>query len=285
MTTLVTGASGLTGSEIVARLQERGTEVIAIVRDPARAGLVPKGVATAVADCADATAMSPLLERADTLVHVAGILLGPRLAAMSALAAPARVVVVSSAAVGSRHRRSAALYRQGEDAIRAVRADTLFVRPTMIYGSVRDRNVHHAVDFARRFRFLPIFGDGTGLVQPIHFEDLAAAAVELARGDASGLVDAGGATPISLRDAAVAILNALGLAHRIIRVPMTAAMAAARIVDLAARSRSLERLERMTEPRTADNSRLVELVRARPRDFRMGVRDQVERMRRERRRS
>lgn len=283
MTVLVTGASGLTGAEIVRRLLAQGSSVVAVVRDPARAHLVPTGARIAVADCADPEAMHPLLAAAGAIVHVAGVVFGQALARAAGLGAPPRLVVISSAGVLSRHRAAAALYQAGEDAIRAVRPDALVVRPTMIYGSARDRNVHHVIRFARRLRFLPVPGDGSGLIQPIHFEDLAPAVVTLLGTTATGIVEAGGAEPLPLREAASAILRALGLPERLIHVPMGPALRVAQVVDLAVGSHSAERLRRMTELRTADNSRLVQLSGTRPRDFRTGVRDQVQRMAREER--
>ena len=186
-----------------------------------------------------------------------------------------RVVAVSSAAVSSRSRASAAMYRAGEEALVALHPGVVFVRPTMIYGSPRDRNVHHAIDFARRFRFLPLVGDGAARIQPIHFRDLAAAVAELVASDASGVVHAGGAAPITLRAAAGAIFDALGREQRIVRVPYRLARAAAAVGERVTRRRIGERVDRMLEERTVDNARLLALTSVRPRDFPAGVRDQV----------
>ena len=51
------------------------------------------------------------------------------------------------------------------------------LRPTMIYGSDRDRNMWRLIRFMRYSPIVPIFGDGTSLQQPIYVDDVAQAIV------------------------------------------------------------------------------------------------------------
>jgi len=51
------------------------------------------------------------------------------------------------------------------------------LRPTLIYGSERDRNISAIAGFIRRFGFFPLASPGTGLRQPVHADDLAVAAL------------------------------------------------------------------------------------------------------------
>lgn len=273
MRIVVTGASGLTGGEVVRELARRGHEVIGVIRRPVAAG-VP-GAEVVLADCADGSTMAPLLSRCDAFVHIAGIHLGRALAGVPELRRPGSVVVVSTAGIYSAHRRSAELYGRNEEAVRSARPDAVVLRPTMIYGSEHDRNIHHVIAFARRFRFLPLVGRGEALVQPIHYQDLAEAIVSLVGTAATGTLDAGGAEPLSVRSAALAVLAAVGLPPRVIRIPARLAYVAARAMDVVSLGRWSERVARMSEDRTVDNSRLLAFTGVRPRDFPRGVRDQV----------
>lgn len=249
-------------------LRAAGHDVLAVARR------APSGARDIVAlDCADPLAFAPLLRDRDVLVHGAGISLGPAVAQALAAVPIARVVAVSSAAVASRARASASVYRAGEDAL--LGPTTLLIRPTMIYGSRRDRNVHHAIDFARRYRFLPLVGRGAARIQPIHYRDLAAAIAELVTGPATGIVHAGGAAPVTLDDAAAAIFDALGQARRTLRVPYRLARTSAAVAERVLHRRFVERVDRMLEERTVDNTRLLEITTVPPRDFESGVRDQV----------
>lgn len=270
MRLVVTGAAGLTGGAVARQLAERGHEVTGIVR---REGQRSGGGATAHADVADAGAIRPLLEAADACIHVAGIQLGESLAAAGA--GSRRLVVVSSAGIYSRHGASPAIYDRHESALRARAASCVVVRPTMIYGSSRDRNVHHVLAFARRYRFLPLVGGGGSLIQPIHYLDLAEALVRLVEGDATGIVDAGGGSAITIREAALCIFRAIGVKPRLVPVPLAPALGFARIVDAVRRSRWSERLERLAEDRSVDNARLIALTGRVPRDLPTGLRGMV----------
>jgi nucleoside-diphosphate-sugar epimerase len=272
---LVTGAGGLTGSEVVARLAERA-EVVAVVRSR-RPAAHPR-VKVVQADCTDPTSMNPLIAECDIMVHVAGIRLGHALAKTN-IGAIRRLVVVSSAGVYSRSRAAAVDYLAGEAALLAVRPEITIVRPTMVYGSERDRNVHHVIALADRIRMLPLIGGGSAWLQPIHYEDLARAVANLALSEGSGVVNAAGAERISISAAAYAILLGLGLRPRLLELPATPFLVAGRVVDRVFGTRFRERVERLREDRSADISPFVGLTGVSPRSFDVGVRDEIRRLR------
>jgi uncharacterized protein YbjT (DUF2867 family) len=231
MNVLVTGAAGLTGGAIVRALMERGVRVLALVRRDDQRTSLPDAVDVAIGDCADPTLMEPIVGSCEALIHVAGIQLGVDLAKIRSLRTLRSVVVVSSAGIYSRHQVSVSVYRAGEEALRAANPHVAIIRPTMVYGSIRDRNVHHVIGLAYRYSVLPLVGDGAARIQPIHFLDLAAATAALI--DVSGpvTVDAGGEASVSLREAGEAIFRCLGRPTRFVRVPYVVALSAARAVD------------------------------------------------------
>lgn len=51
------------------------------------------------------------------------------------------------------------------------------LRPTLIYGDGKDKNITQIARFCRRFGFFPMMGKGTGLRQPIHCADVAEASL------------------------------------------------------------------------------------------------------------
>lgn len=50
----------------------------------------------------------------------------------------------------------------------------IILRPTLIYGLGRDKNISEIARFIRRFGFFPLIGKATGLRQPVHARDVAA---------------------------------------------------------------------------------------------------------------
>lgn len=276
MRVAVTGAAGLTGAAVVRGLRDRGDEVVAIVR---RASLLTTGGGSALADCLDVDAMARAVRGCDALIHVAGIHLGHAIARIPTLKTVSVVLAVSTAGIYSRHRRSVATYRDNEAAVMAARPDSIIVRPTMIYGSGRDRNVSKVIRFIDRYGFLPVVGGGLARIQPIHFEDLAANIVGLLRFNAPGTFDAGGPEPISQRDAARVIFDATGRTPRFIPVPRWVAFAGARGIDALGGRRWVERVSRMEEERVVDIGPIFALTGVQPRDFASGVRAEVAEMR------
>ena len=51
----------------------------------------------------------------------------------------------------------------------------VILRPTLIYGQGRDKNITEIARFIRRFKFFPFFGCARGLRQPVHRDDVAMA--------------------------------------------------------------------------------------------------------------
>ncbi len=91
----------------------------------------------------------------------------------------------------AQERDVAARLRQGEqvvlDTASARDAGATILRPTLIYGFARDRTLTRSVDLAKRWNTFVLPRGATGLRQPVHAHDLAAAAFavsgsEVARG-------------------------------------------------------------------------------------------------------
>ena len=73
MRILVTGGAGFIGRAVVARLADRGDEVTALVRDPARAGFLARdGVTLVASDLSDPAALRDTVAGADAVIHAAG---------------------------------------------------------------------------------------------------------------------------------------------------------------------------------------------------------------------
>lgn len=68
---IVTGATGTIGKDVVRQLSERGADVVAVVRDPAKAdALVKSGVKVASATFEDAASLRAAFAGADTVVSI-----------------------------------------------------------------------------------------------------------------------------------------------------------------------------------------------------------------------
>ena len=96
------------------------------------------------------------------------------------------------------------------------------LRPTLIYGLGRDKNISEIAHFVRRFGFFPVFGSAKGLRQPLHVEDLAEACL-LALGSTetkNRSYDISGGETLTYRDMVRRIFVALDRTPRLITIPL-----------------------------------------------------------------
>jgi nucleoside-diphosphate-sugar epimerase len=240
----VAGATNQIGRFLLPQLLAAGHRVVAVSRHPPdpkttknagcpettsgvdwlaadlRAGL-PVGLADGRGNCPD------------TWIHAAHLGLLPPLVPSLARLGVGRIVAFGSTSrygkLGSadpgERALVAGLVRAEEDLMRACDAEgvawTLF-RPTMIYGCGMDKNIAVIARFIDRFGFFPLAGEGSGLRQPVHADDLAWACVAVldcaaSHGRAYNL--SGGQT-LAYRQMVERVFLARGRKPRILRLPM-----------------------------------------------------------------
>jgi nucleoside-diphosphate-sugar epimerase len=89
-----------------------------------------------------------------------------------------RAIFVSTTAIFTQlNARSKTVRLAAELAIQTSGLKYTVLRPTMIYGSPRDRNMWRLIRFMRYSPVIPVFGDGNYLQQPIYVGDVAQALV------------------------------------------------------------------------------------------------------------
>lgn len=204
---LVTGGSSPLGDLLIPRLVAEH-DVIAIARsDEAAQGLSRKGIEVVRYDLEQSG--PPPVPRVSAVVHAAGIGLAAALAPLLLATAPRRLVIVSSASatVPDHPRRDEVM--AGERLLLAAAPEVVILRPTMIYGSWRDRNVRR---LWRRLHGLPVIPRvrGGGLLQPVLADDVAEALAEALRAQRPGVLTVGGPTPVRFNDLLRGLASAMG---------------------------------------------------------------------------
>ena len=98
----------------------------------------------------------------------------------------------------------------------------VILRPTLIYGLGLDKNLTQIARFIRWFGFFPLLGHANGLRQPIHADDVAAAArAALGSAAATGRAyNISGGEVLSYRDMVSRVFEAQGRRPRFVRVPL-----------------------------------------------------------------
>ncbi|HNC07655.1 MAG TPA: NAD(P)H-binding protein, partial [Anaerolineales bacterium] len=139
-------------------------------------------------DLADAESFTAALRGVDVLVNIASLGFGHAESIVRAAkeAGVKRGIFISTTAIftqlnaGSKSIRLAA-----EEAIQASGLEYTILRPTMIYGSPRDRNMWRLIRLLKIIPIIPIFGDGESLQQPIFVDDVAQAVLLALQNDAT----------------------------------------------------------------------------------------------------
>ena len=189
MKVLVTGATGFTGSRLIPLLLQNGFQVRALTRPTSdRTPLSALTVEWVTGDLSDAQALTVALRDVDALVNIASLGFGHayNIIASAKAAGVKRGIFISTTAIftqlnaGSKSVRLAA-----EEAVQASGLDYTILRPTMIYGSPRDRNMWRLIRLLKVTPVMPIFGDGESLQQPIFVDDVAQAVLLALQNDAT----------------------------------------------------------------------------------------------------
>lgn len=176
---LVTGGTSSPGMRLLDLLREAGETVHAIVRsDVADAAVRERGASPVRLDFASGS--RPPAGTADVLIHLAGV---SHAAAADRLArtwgCDAAVCVSSASATVVGH-PLAERVRAWEGELLDSSVQWRIVRPTMIFGSERDRNLRWLTRLLHRLPACPRFTGG-GLIQPVFVDDVVAAIWEAAR--------------------------------------------------------------------------------------------------------
>ncbi len=264
---LLLGASGQIGRCLLRRLAAAGRPVIAVCRRPLPA-LAPEAewLAHDLAQPLDLGDRRPV-----AAIHVTGAWLLPSHLPALAAAGVERLVCFSSTSALAKARSSSnaerKVARRLSEAEAAVAASALawtVLRPALVYGLGLDRNVSAAARFIRRWRWFPLAGPGAGLRQPVHADDLAAAAMALIGAEATigGRFNLGGGETLSYRAMIERIFRVLDLPPRLVRFPLLAFLPG-RIGAMAAR---------MEQDLIFDRGELWPQLDLRPRTFLAGGR-------------
>lgn len=177
MKLLVTGATGFTGSHLVPALLESGHEVRCLVRPSSNRSRLPAGAMEIITgDLADTETLARALRGVQALVNLASLGFGhaPGIVAAAVKAGVRRAVFLSTTAIFTQlDAKSRAVRVSAEETIRQSGIGFTILRPTMIYGSARDRNMCRLIRYLKRWPLIPVVGSGKGLQQPVHVADVA----------------------------------------------------------------------------------------------------------------
>ena len=230
MKVFLTGATGFTGGHVLAALRRDGVEVRCLVRSKDKAAeIAASDAAVEMGDLGDVERLTSALRGCDTLINVASIGFGhaPGILRAAEAAGVDRAVFISTTAIFTQlNARSKVMRTAAERAIQESRLGWTIIRPTMIYGTARDRNIARLIRFVRRSPVIPVFGSGEFLMQPIYVADLADVIVKAAASSQAIGRDynVSGREPLTYNELIRTIARLLGRRVRLLHLPHRAAV-------------------------------------------------------------
>jgi uncharacterized protein YbjT (DUF2867 family) len=252
MSGLVTifGGSGFVGRYVARRMAQAGWRVRVAVRRPNEAIFVrtygvPGQVEPIACNIRDDASVAQALAGADAAVNCVGILAeaganrfeavhaegAGRIARAAAAAGVGRLVHVS--AIGADPGSPSAYARSkaaGEAAVRAAFPGAVILRPSIIFGP-EDQFFNRFAAMTRTSPVLPVVG-GTTRFQPVHVDDVAAAAERAIRTDvAPGVYELGGPETLSFADLMRRMLAEIRRRRIVLDLPFWVARPIATVLD------------------------------------------------------
>ena len=275
----VLGANSLVGGCLLPLLREAGWRVGAFSRQTVESGA---GVAWR---------RLPLTEGVENIPHwisVAPIWVLPDYLAMIEASGARRLVTLSSTSqfrkVGSGDTADIAIAAKLIDGEARVQAwaescgvEWVILRPTLIYGLGRDKNISEITRLIRLFRFFPVLGRAQGLRQPIHAEDVAAACVSAleAPDAANRAYNISGGDTLTYREMVARVFHALSRRPRLLAVPLWVFRLVLAVLRLLPRYRqwSPAMVERMNLDFVFDHTNATRDLKFIPRPFQLTPED------------
>jgi nucleoside-diphosphate-sugar epimerase len=278
----VTGASSQLGIFLLPRLRSAGYRVVAVSRNAPRrpapvdenlvwvqpdlltAGALAGGVAgppSHFVSCGPLDAAREVVSRQPTLQRVVAF---SSSSILSKMGSPDRGERGAMAVMSQQEAGLAEICRQRE-------LPLLLLRPTLIYGCGRDRNVSLLAGLARRFGVIPLAGAAGGLRQPVHADDLAELALLALSADRPLTMTSaacGGGT-LSYRTMSERVGAAVPGKVRLVTLPAGLMAAAVRLLALFPRWRGLsaEMVRRQNRDLVFDDSAIRQALHWSPRPF------------------
>jgi nucleoside-diphosphate-sugar epimerase len=262
------GGTGFLGSFVAARLADRTLAVLA--RSSSDISVLPRHVQVVRGELGD-----PLpLEGVNALVYCASMGFGhvPPLINQLESARIERVLFVSTTAIFTTLPSTSLDVRlAAEAAVSQSALDWTILRPTMIYGTARDRNISRLLRILKRSPVFPVCGNG--LWQPIYVHDLADAVVNALDNSRTSrkTYNVAGAVPLRFADLVRVAAAALSKRVRLLSVPLSAAVIAARLTHAV----TPEQIRRLAEDKAFDYTPAARDFGFAPRSFEDGVRREV----------
>jgi nucleoside-diphosphate-sugar epimerase len=157
---LLTGATGFLGGFVLKELVEKGYEVTCLVRKTSNIDMMKKlNINYVYGELDDYKSICEALKGKEALINIASLGFGhaPNIVNACEEMNVKRAIFISTTGIFTKlNPDSKAIRLEAERLIKESSLDFTIIRPTMIYGTPKDRNMWRLVRYLRRLSIIPV---------------------------------------------------------------------------------------------------------------------------------
>ena len=238
-----------------------------------------------IGDLEDVNYLQELCCKGNTLVHIAGIQKSFKIVKVAVDSGIKRLILVHTTGIYSKYKAAGEEYRQIEAKIQTMiqgkDISLTILRPTMIYGNLRDGNLSIFIKMVDKLHYFPVVDHATYQLQPVWCGDLGRAYYQvLMHPETTKNKDynLSGGQPIYLIDIFKTIASYLGKTNVFVSFPYWLSSGGAWLLYLCSLSRYdlREKVQRLVEPRIFDHQAAQRDFGYMPLDFPTGIKEEIE---------
>ena len=289
MVLAVTGITGHSGSFFLQQLIDNKFEgtLRCMVRETSNTKKLDESglkVEKVIGSTKNADDMLRLVSGADTIMHISGIWETPLLlAAVEIAGGNPHIVLVHTSGIYSKHKMACEVYKNIEDGMaeQMQRMNITILRPTMIFGDMKDHNISKFIRMVDKFPVMPQIDGGHAPVQPVNARDLGQAYYKACMHERlpENEYIVSGERPVSIRELCSLIGQFLGKKTRFISCPMWLGVFGAEVVCFLRGQKNkllVEKVLRLGEDRSFSHESATRDFGYEPEKFEIGLKREVE---------
>ena len=257
----VTGITGHTGTFFLNQLMQNKYEgkIKCLVRSAERAAYLNNSglnIELIEGDLDNEESIRKLLTDATVVVHIANIHYSPRILKIGYACGVQRFVLVHTTGIYSKHKVASESYiRIENEIIPLLKSHNITIlRPTMIFGDMKDHNISKFIRLVDRIPLLPVVSGGNALIQPVNARDLGRALYQVLYNENTfgKAYDLSGQRALSIKQLYLLIAAILGKKRMIISFPEKICVWIAKILRVVSAGKVdlVEKVQRMGENRS-----------------------------------
>lgn len=228
--------------------------------------------------------MLRLVSGADTIMHISGIWETPLLLeAVEKSGGRPHIVLVHTSGIFSKHKMASEVYKNIEEGMaeQMERMNITILRPTMIFGDMRDHNISKFIKMVAKLPVMPEIDHGAAFIQPVNARDLGQAYYKACMHETLPEREyiVSGERPVSLHELCSLIGRFMGRKTRFVSLPMALGVFGANVIcTLTGKKDKLlvEKVLRLGEDRSFSHEKATRDFGYEPEKFETGLKREVE---------